>query len=628
MGRFTKMFVVGTAAALLAAGSAMADFLLTNFDDGTNVSNIGTYFYYYSACSDHPLNQGPCKIADQPVLWEGRADDGQRYIGDPDEYGPFTYLGGPVGYGDKGKSAALTIKGLPQFDPEKDVVNGQPDKMPPGNSGKGYYPGFGFGILLTDDDDVGLDAFGGVTAVKFKLKLTASAAVKIGFKVEMIQNSWGWSGLPASNANPSDCYRKILTVTPGDWAEYTVRFTDLEQEGWGSGTYTFNAAQATKIAWYVNGNANPGLVGKDINVMIDDVEFLGTFSYTSPDICDGCDGAGFNVPALSKLLSDFEDEPYLKNKRNEYWYSYTDQVGGGNSSVGGLIPNPDVPGEMIMDVVNRGRTGQGNAAALEYDLGDPYKNTSGVTVEPFVGVGTNLFRPAQNDRYANAGPFTGIYFEYKTTAASWLDVELADKWDVTFAPNTQDRLGDLDGEVYYTRVKGTNGEWKSATVPFSKFVLPSWVKRGGKRRMAGADGTMIPLDIYQLAQLKFKVKGSGSGEIYIDNVYFYGGSDWGEPGAVKHVGSKAKVSGLRATYSRGVVGVNWSAAQPVASGKIQLLNTKGRVVASAPISASGSKVTASLSANTLPTGMYFVRMNAKDVKGAKIVQQSALSIVK
>lgn len=632
MGRFTKAFVVGTAAALLAAGSALADFTLSNFDNGTNVSEIGTYFYYYSACSPHALNKGPCKIDDLPVLLEAVADDKQHYIGGADDYGPLTYLGGPVGAGGTGKSAALTIKNLPDFDAAKDVTNGQPITIP-GNSGKGYYPGFGFGILLTDDDDEGLAGFANVTAIKFKVKATGPSAIKMGFKVETTENSWNWSGLPASDPNPSNCYSKSISVTPGgDFTEQTILLKDLEQENnWGT-KFTFDKTHATKIAWYVNSNVNATLVGKDFNIYIDDVVLVGTFDYTNPDICGGktgCTSSSFTVPTPSVLLSNFDNDNPLANKRGEYWYHYTDEVGGGNSQVTGLIPNENDGGNLIMDVTGNGQGG-GNGAHLEYELGSPYKNASNVTVEPFVGIGTNLFREGtENSNFTDGGSFTGIYFQYKTvgTELKFLDVEFADEWDVRKKPGTDDKWGDLDGEVYYTRVPGTNNEWKSATVPFSSFVLPSWVKRGGTRRKVEG-GNPAPLNTGKLAQLKFKAKGSGAGEIFIDNVYFYGADAWGDGSSVKVVGSKAKVSGLRATYSRGVVGVNWNAAQAVASGKIQLVNTKGRVVASAPISASGSKVTANLRVNAIPTGMYFVRMNAKDVNGAKIVQQSALSIVK
>jgi hypothetical protein len=51
-------------------------------------------------------------------------------------------------------------------------------------------------------------------------------------------------------------------------------------------------------------------------------------------------------------------------------------------------------------------------------------------------------------------------------------------------------------------------------------------------------------------------------------------------------------------------------------------------VASAPIAAVGNKVTAKLGAGSLPTGMYFVRVAAKDVSGKQIVRQAPVSIVK
>jgi hypothetical protein len=90
-----------------------------------------------------------------------------------------------------------------------------------------------------------------------------------------------------------------------------------------------------------------------------------------------------------------------------------------------------------------------------------------------------------------------------------------------------------------------------------------------------------------------------------------------------------KTAGLRATYARGVVEVNYTAKVPVVSGKIQLVSSKGRVVASAPITKNaGSAISAQLGFKKIPAGRYFVRINTKDTSGKKIVQQVPISIVK
>jgi hypothetical protein len=610
MGRFKKLVVGGFAAAMLAAGSASADFLLADFDDGTNVSNIGTYFYLYSNCS--PDSKGDCKKDDVHYLTDG---NGKNYAGPADEYGPVSFKPAEGGAGGAGYAGVLHVDVLPAHVEEE------------------YYPGFGLGILLTDDDDKGLKDFKNVTAVKFKA-MSSTDGVTCGFKVETTKNSFNG---PYSD-NPSNAYFTTFKPT-GTWKEYTVSITpvdkvptegakistakapgkagDMAQEGWWGYSFTFNPEEATKIAWFIQANANEGLAGSPAEVWIDDVTLVGSFTYTAPDICVGCTSDAFSPPTPNKLLSDFEGKDPLLNERGYYWYFYTDSAGGGNTGVSGLVENEHT-GDWVMKTSGNGREG-GAGAFIEFTMGKPYQNDKNVTVQPFVGIGANVYDDDNTADFLDASNFTGVYFEFKTDGVEYIDLEITDDLDAI------GKEADKDGEVYYTRIAGS-AAWKSATVPFSKLVLPSWVAKSGDRRKDGA-----PLNKKKLAQIKFKQSGNAEkgGSIAIDNVYLYGASDWtGGGSAIKLVGSKAKVSGLRATYGRGVVGVNWIPTKSVASGTIQLVNTKGRVVASAPVTVNGGKVTANLRAGSIPTGMYFVRVNAKDVKGAKVVQQTALSIVK
>jgi hypothetical protein len=274
---------------------------------------------------------------------------------------------------------------------------------------------------------------------------------------------------------------------------------------------------------------------------------------------------------------------------------------------------------MIMDVTDKGREG-GKAAYINFEIGSMFQNDKGANISGFAGIGTNLYDDEVGAAFLNASAFTGIYFEYKTEGTDAVDVELTDSFDAI------GRAADADGEVFYTRIEGTGGQWKAAKIDFTKLVLPMWVATSGERRKNPPNDK---LDLSKLAQLKFKIT-SGDGNIAIDNVYFYGSDGGTEWSSVKMLGARSgvKASGLRATYSRGVVGVNWTPVAPVASGKVQLINTKGRVVASAPIAKNaGSRVTAQFSKN-IPTGMYFVRVNAKDLNGKRVVQQAAISVVK
>jgi len=97
---------------------------------------------------------------------------------------------------------------------------------------------------------------------------------------------------------------------------------------------------------------------------------------------------------------------------------------------------------------------------------------------------------------------------------------------------------------------------------------------------------------------------------------------------VKLVGSKAATPGLKVSYAKNRVTVNWTPSAKLSSGTVQLVNAKGAVLSTAFIKANSSKVTAKLGTVGVPAGMYFVHINAVGQNGQKIVTQSAVSIVK
>jgi len=97
---------------------------------------------------------------------------------------------------------------------------------------------------------------------------------------------------------------------------------------------------------------------------------------------------------------------------------------------------------------------------------------------------------------------------------------------------------------------------------------------------------------------------------------------------VRFVGSKAATPGLKVSYAKNRVTVNWTPTAKVSSGTIQLLNAKGVALSTSYIKANSGKVTAKLATVGVPAGMYFVHISAVGVNGQKIVTQSAVSIVK
>ena len=98
--------------------------------------------------------------------------------------------------------------------------------------------------------------------------------------------------------------------------------------------------------------------------------------------------------------------------------------------------------------------------------------------------------------------------------------------------------------------------------------------------------------------------------------------------SVKLLTSKAAVPGLKVSYAKNRVTVNWTPSAKVSSGTIQLLNAKGVALSTSYIKANSNKVTAKLGTVGVPAGMYFVHISAVGVNGRKIVTQSAVSIVK
>jgi hypothetical protein len=86
---------------------------------------------------------------------------------------------------------------------------------------------------------------------------------------------------------------------------------------------------------------------------------------------------------------------------------------------------------------------------------------------------------------------------------------------------------------------------------------------------------------------------------------------------------------LRASYARGSISINWNAGSQIRSGTVSLINVKGATVASTSIRPNSSNISAKLGSRaTLPAGMYFVRIDARDVNGKRIVQQVPVNIVK
>jgi hypothetical protein len=411
-----------------------------------------------------------------------------------------------------------------------------------------------------------------------------------------------------------------------------TRTYGLTQQPWFGIEFDFKVANVTRLSWSVKKQDNTSHTEDDF-ITLDDIT-VDNFKFIAPDLCTGNCGGVPNPPKTgATLFSDFDTWDHVPdwveypgdrvNVLGGYWYHYDDSEAGGSAVIDGpfktdYINSKGDRGDVI-DTEGAGRGGT-NGAYMTFSLGEPFQDERNPEnyITSFVGLGANFFDAEDTDRPqafdADAEGITGIYFEYKMDGdVPSIFVEVEDETSV--AAN--------NGEVYYIRVPvpvGSDGkptsDWKGAWIYFDKLVLPDW-----------ADRTSA-LNLKKLKKVQFKVQGPSGmyGELGIDNVWLLTAN-----APVRQLGVKsvATAKGLRATYSRGNVGVKFGASAPIASGQIQLINTKGRVVAKAPIGRNmGSNITANLNAARLSTGMYFVRVNAKDINGRKVVQQTPVSIVK
>jgi hypothetical protein len=443
---------------------------------------------------------------------------------------------------------------------------------------------------------------------------------------------------------------KIIPITTG-WDEYTVELneTDMSQPPWTSAAEQnwvtpFDINNIARVAWQVQSGAGGGgwvspmgavdsLGAGNLTVLLDDIEFHG-FRFVPENMCESCIVSA--LPAGSEQFSNFqapsEHSPY-GDARNElpgglwtYWYAYDDN---------GALDNQGNPGTSeILTGVAVGEFGEQIIVqegddlfvGITFELGrqlsidDP--NVGVVSMDPFVGIGTNLYDDLMNDPEffdATAEGVHGLYFEYLTNAPV-LTFELHDRYDVGSPAQRPETA------VWYINLPGETGaEWRRARVPFS--VLTTRTEWDGVREWTLANPAIAAKQLNALAKFQFKIQGDQGqmGGLQIRNAYFLDAA--GSP--VRHRDSGARAAGLRANYNRGVVAVNWNAASTVASGRISLVNTRGRVISSAPIAnVSGNRITANLGSGNIPTGMYFVRIDARDMNGKRVTQQIPLSIVK
>jgi hypothetical protein len=520
----------------------------------------------------------------------------------------------------------------------------------------------GIGTTLSPFENRTID-LSGAASVRFWARASEALSVRFFVEQEDIKKDGAF-------------YGRILNITTS-WASYIVHMTadtaggGMMQPGWTAPSeqdlqMPLNLSVATRIAWQIQAGPSggwiseadiPNAVGERYQFYLNDIEVLG-YNFVPHDMCMSCVGKD-RIENGSKPFSDFiaPDLPHSPsgdavNVLNWYWYAYDDNnvqgLGGvtGNSNIIGDVDvgGIDCDNEYLMEgqcalIVVEDNDG-GNFVGIQFEMGrslqlnDP--DVGVVTMNPFVGIGTNLYADtatvAANLNFFNAESegVEGLYFEYRTFGVSALTFEVQDQYDV---PEAGQPLGSPtvrpETAIWYINLPGNaegNADWQKATVPFR--VLTTHTEWDGVRAWSTQNPTLAALQKNALAKFQFKIEGTENdvGGFYIRNAYFLDAT--GSKIARVATGNRT-APGLRATYNRGVVAVNWNAASTVASGKVSLVNTRGRVISSAPIAnISGNRITANLGSGTIPTGMYFVRIDARDMNGKRVTQQIPMSIVK
>jgi hypothetical protein len=625
MGRFTKQVILGLTAALtLGVGGALADALLDDFEKGTNENRFGAYWYFYTNTFAKKTGNWASEKCDKVDFSDALTADNMERITNAEVKGKEMLFKGSYGSAEfpaqSGKYA-----GIMEFANLSSPWN----SVDPTAATNNVYPGVGMGTGLTQDTITGMGADFNPTAIKFYLKVSDPTVVKkVKFKIEFATQI-------AGNGNSWDCnadasYEWEIDDASTAWQQYTVPLKGgsggLTRPDWEKDKpYTFDLKKALKVAWFIEGASLGGAKEVSAKIAVDSVVFVG-YNFVDKWLCPSCTKpATSSPPAGAKIFTNFDSKlgdnnGLAQNALGEYWYAYDDgkaREGLATPGTASTIDAGTTEDEYYTDGPSLDMTGDNTfgyggtkGAFIQFTMGTPYKDKSGENVMPFVGLGTNLADVDNDGPLYDGSQMTAIWLRYRTSDdIGELFVEVQDKYAIEHD----------DAEVFYTKLPGTGGEWLAAEIPLSALRLPSWAKN-----RVGADAT---LNKAALGKIQFKNQGETGSTLQIDDVYLL---DPGLPTVgVKLAGSRSVgVSALRAAYSRGNVGVNWNTASQVAGGKVQLVNTKGRVVASAPIASAAGRITANLGAGKIPTGMYFVRVNAKDVNGKKLSAQTPVSIVK
>jgi len=588
MGRFKfKKALFGLTTVTAAASLFAADFLLDNHEDGTNENELEKYWYYYDDFAGVKEDDRPTAAPESEpseILVDYKKKEITLDNGDKHEMKDYEFK---VETEDDNTFATMPFK------------YGEPWKASFGTAAP--FVGIGTG-LSSKTKPIDLSK---ATGVRFKMR-SRGEPLTVTFQVEtktiLERKTFDYHGID-------------LTATD-EWDEFEVSFEELEQPGWTSEAdeMELDLSDVVQLAWQVHGEKNDAITEGVLD--LDDIYIIGEVP-PLPSILP--EFAEMDDTSSAYAFGTFEKKP--KNQQpvlKTYWYAYDDGEIGGNSEVYEGATKSEETNRLNLEFEEgTGSDEKGTAPFLNFKLGDVItREEDGVKIKPFVGIGINVYDSA-TCRYWDASDQDYIYFHYMTAGAGIkkATLEISDINDVPDKdnPDRKDMRG--SGVVWYLDLPNTNEKWKAAKVKFSQLVThEDWDVYND-----------IPLDKSKLAKIQFKVQGDmgTEGFLAIDNVYF------GKPISTPVLSKLNKVdaNAFAASYRNGKININWTGKTAIAEGKISLIDVKGCVVQSSSI-VKTSRVSNSISANTLASGVYIVKLNGIDVNGKAISMKSSLSVIK
>lgn len=557
--------------AAAVAGQAQTASVLDDFEAGSNQNKFQGYSYFYADAAD----KGTSKVTSSKP-----GATATELLFDPT-------LSIDAGY-----NSTKSLKLAFTYGATKPVSCG-------GTCTYGQMVGYGT-QLIPGTDPIGagegktLDITG-ATAITFYAK--ASVAMKV--RVEITTTS----------VKDFAFHRGEVTVGTA-WAQQTVLLTaglgGINQPSWTTTAVPFDPTKVQKLQFQVSADDNATLTAGTL--WLDDIKMVG-YNWVPASACLTCVGT---TAATGAMLGDLEPGPGTppraanQNAVNGFWFAYNDvgtRTVASQTEYSEIFEGVDLtdPKTPILKVTPAKGAAGSAGAYIKFTLGPTYLEGAGV-IQPFVGIGTKTSDELET-MLMDATGSTGVAFDYWTDAASTF------KYIRLEVKTNQTDLGTNKGVVHYVELPATAGAWKTAIVPWNKFVLPDWDEVPNK---------LAPVKVSGIAKFQWAVQDAPgvTGAMAIDNVKLTGLTTI-PPLSIRSFNRAAK--GIRMHQAAGRLEVAYDLPAGIRQADVSLIDLKGSVVAGGL--QAGDR--ASLDVSGLRSGVYSLQ-----VRHGKVVRSLPVTLLK